>query len=68
MYQRINHNHEKRMLSIDECCDYMGLGKTKVMEITRSIGAVKKIGSRSLYDKRIIDTYLDTLPCESGEL
>ena len=65
MNKKINHDYEKRMLSINELSDYIGLGRNKSMEIGRSIGALKKIGSRCLYDKKIVDTYLDALPSEA---
>lgn len=50
---------EPRLLSMKELTIYTGLGKTKAREWAESIGAVKKIGTRALYDKQVIDAALD---------
>lgn len=52
---------EKRMLSIDEACFYVGMGKTKGREWLKDIGATKKIGKRVICDKGVIDRALDTM-------
>ena len=38
---------------------YTGLGKTKARTWAESIGAVRKIGTRALFDKQVIDAALD---------
>lgn len=51
---------EPRLLSMRELTRYTGLGKTKAREWAESIGAARKIGTRALYDKQVIDAALDT--------
>lgn len=65
MNRKIDHDFEKRLLSVEECCDYCGLGKNSVRKLMLEIGAGIKIGGRCLYDKRKIDTYFDSLTCEA---
>ena len=50
---------EKRLFSLDEGIEYTGLMRTKFRAWAVEIGALVKIGSRALYDKRVIDEYLD---------
>lgn len=52
---------EKRLLDANEVCVYLSLGRNRGVEFARDIGAERKIGRRSLYDKVIIDRYLDEL-------
>ena len=59
-----NTNIEPRLLSMAELKAYTGRGRTKAREWAKSIGAVRKIGTRVLYDKRVIDAALDA---EKGE-
>lgn len=48
-----------RMFSIDEGVTYTGLGRSTFRKWTQEIGAVRKIGSRVLYDRAVIDSALD---------
>ena len=50
---------EKRLLDANEVCMYLSLGLNRGVEFARSIGAERKIGRRSLYDKVVIDRYFD---------
>ena len=50
---------EKRMLSEKEARVYLGLGRGKTREFCNDIKATMHIGSRVLYDKMVIDSYLD---------
>ena len=50
---------QKRMLSEKEAQVYLGIGRTKCRNFCQSIGAILHIGSRILYDKKVIDTYLN---------
>lgn len=50
---------EKRLLDACEVCMYLSLGRNRGVEFARSIGAERKIGRRSLYDKVVIDRYFD---------
>ena len=50
---------EKRMLTIYEAAQYLGLGTRTTREWLEQIGAIRKIGSRVLADKNVIDQELD---------
>lgn len=50
---------EKRLIDANEVCMYLSLGRNRGVEFARSIGAERKIGRRSLYDKVVIDRYFD---------
>lgn len=53
--------NEKRLLNIKEVCAYIGMGQTRAREYMDKIGATRKFGGRVLYDKIVIDKYLDSL-------
>lgn len=61
MIRRINTTDaaNKRMLSWNEAAQYTGLGKNTVRKYADSIGAVRKIGKRTLFDRTVIDADLD---------
>ena len=67
MNKKIDHSFEKRLLSISECCDYVGLGRNSTMKLMKRIGAECKIGSRHLFDKYTIDQYIDCLLCDQAD-
>ena len=50
---------KNRLMSAKEACTYLGLGRNRVVEFAKSIGAEVAIGRRRLYDKVVIDRYLD---------
>lgn len=52
-------NGMKRMLSIPEASDYIGLGKHKTREWCEQIGAIRKIGGRVLVDRTVVDRVID---------
>lgn len=52
---------DKRLLNINEVCTYIGIGQTQARKIMQEIGAVRRFGRRILYDKIVIDTYLDSM-------
>ncbi len=49
----------KRLLSVEEACGYIGLGKSAAKVYLDRIGAKRKIGRRVLYDKTVIDAALN---------
>lgn len=51
--------NDKRLLTVGEGAIYTGIGKTSFRRWAEKIGAVKKIGSRVLFDKSVIDRVLD---------
>lgn len=62
MKERVNKiSEERRLLGATEVCIYLGLGRNKGIEFAKSIGAERKIGRRSLYDKVVIDKALDAM-------
>ena len=65
MRERINYaNAEKRMLCIDDASAYIGMGKSRTREIMEELGAKRKIGRRVVYDKKVIDEWLDSLAAD----
>lgn len=57
---------EKRMLSIEEAAFYAGMGRTKCREWLREIGATRKVGTRVLCDRKVIDAALDSMTVETA--
>ncbi len=51
---------EKRLLDVNEVCIYLNLGRVRGVEFAKSIGAERKIGRRSLFDRVVIDKYFDS--------
>lgn len=52
---------EKRLLDINEVCEYTGWGKTKVREIVKRNDSkfTIKLGNKYFVDKKKFDNYLD---------
>ena len=50
----------RRLLSDKEGAEYVGLGVSSFRIWSAKIGAKKKIGNRSLNDRKVIDAALDT--------
>lgn len=50
-----------RMLDVAGLCAYISMGKTKATEFGEKVGAKRKMGKRTLYDKKIIDKALDEM-------
>lgn len=59
MSTKENERIQPRLLSISDLARYTGLGKTKARTWAESLGALRKIGTRALYDLRVIDAALD---------
>ena len=51
--------NEKRLMDANEVCMYLSLGRNRGIEFAKSIGAEVAIGRRRLYDKSVIDRFLD---------
>lgn len=51
--------NQRRCMSGKEAADYMGVGIQKARLLCREIGAEIRIGGRLLYDRPIIDAWLD---------
>ena len=51
---------EKRLLDIDETCQYLGIGKTKARELIRGHnGFGIQIGNRWYADKKKLDIWIE---------
>lgn len=53
------YNSENRLMDAKEMCSYLSLGRNRGVEFAKSIGAEVAIGRRRLYDRVVIDRYLD---------
>lgn len=56
-----NENKWGRLLAASECQAYLGAGRSSMIKITTAAGAKIKVGTRTLYDRTKIDSYLDSL-------
>ena len=56
-----NNYEDKKLLSVDEMCSYLGLGTTKVREMLKSADSpyTVRVGRRLLANKNLLDAYLD---------
>lgn len=62
MNKRITRNNEDtRLLSVLELMSYIGVGRNSAIAFGKEHDALIKIGSRTLFDKKIIDKALDQL-------
>lgn len=52
---------EKRLINTEEAAAYIGMGISKTREIMETIGAKRRIGRRVVYDKVVIDQWLDSM-------
>ena len=57
----ISEGAEKRLFSLEEAAQYIGRGKTMTRKYMEEIGASRKMGSRVLFDRVVIDAALDQL-------
>lgn len=56
-----------RLLSKAQLCQYTGLGTTKAYCWAKEIGAIRRLGRRTLYDRNVIDSAIDAMtPKEDG--
>ena len=59
--------NNKRLLSLKEFEEYVGLGKTLGIPWAKKIGAVKRIGRRLLFDRVVIDRGIDDLAASTDQ-
>lgn len=50
---------EKRLLSQKELKEYIGIGFNSARQFGKRIGAEVQIGGRKMYDKEVIDRYIE---------
>ena len=61
MLKRTEYESDKRMLSRAELCTYVGLGENSAVKFAKEAKAERHIGTRVIYDKKLIDAALDAL-------
>lgn len=63
MYKRISQKpaEQKKLISLDELREYLSMGRSYAARVGIESGALIRFGRRNLYDRAIIDAYLDTL-------
>ena len=61
MNKRINYGFDVRLLTIEECCSYLGVGKNTAIQVAKEVNAEVKIGRCKRYDKKALDKYIDNL-------
>ena len=54
-------DNETRLLDVAALCVYLSMGKNRATEFGEQCGAKRKIGKRTLYDKRVLDKTLDKM-------
>ena len=64
MRERKKANIDPRMIGVDQASFYIGHGRSKTMQIMETIGAKRRIGRRVVYDKVVIDRWLDSLAAD----
>ena len=57
----------KRLLNVNELCEYIGMGKTRTIAWGKAIGAEKRIGRRLLFDRVIVDKAIDELKASDSD-
>ncbi len=57
-----------RLLSAEELAVYLGVGKSSATTFGEGIGAKRKIYSRTLYDKEVVDRHFDNLMEAEGSI
>lgn len=55
----LNNVKNQKFLRIEEVSMYLGLGRCTCRKLMDAIGATVHIGSRVVFDKKIIDNYFD---------
>lgn len=52
---------EARLMGLDELVAYTGLGRNKARDLAEEANAVKRFGRRCLYDRILIDRFIDNM-------
>ena len=61
MRKKVQSTDEKRLFSLQEAANYIGMGRNRTRTYMDSIGATVYMGRRVLFDRKKIDIALDTL-------
>lgn len=49
-----------RLMNINDLCSYLNLGRNSSRNLGKSANAIVRIGTRVLYDRKKIDSYIDS--------
>lgn len=64
----IRGDFSSRLLTWEQTCKYVNLGRTRTRELCDSIGATVKLGPRCVhFDRTVIDAYFDKKAQAAGE-
>lgn len=62
MDQKKTDVYDKRLLNVKEAAAYLGMGRQRARKWCEEIGAMRRIGQKSIrYDRVIIDQALDSV-------
>ncbi len=61
MIMEAERNFDKKLLSVNEVCEYLGLGATKVREMLNSPTSTftVRVGRRVMANRTLLDEYMD---------
>lgn len=63
----IRGDFSSRLLTIEQACQYLNRGRTRIRQYCDSIGATRKMGERCVrYDRTVIDNALDAMSRAAG--
>ena len=63
MTERMNETQEQgygRLMNINDLMRYTALGRNSAMNLGKTANAIVRIGTRVLYDRKKIDSYIDS--------
>ena len=49
-----------RLMDVQQFMEYTSTGRNSSLRYAKEIGAIRKIGNRTLIDKKTVDEFLDT--------
>lgn len=50
-----------KLLDVTDLQAYLAVGRNTALSVGQKAGALRKIGRRNLYDREVIDRYIDSL-------
>lgn len=59
--RNVRGNTERRYISTNELCPYLGCGTNTAYKVGKAAGAFIKLGRRTVFDIRAIDAYMNNL-------
>ncbi len=52
---------DKRLMTIEDVCNYISLKPVRCRALMVEIGAKRKVGGKVLYDREVVDNYINSL-------